>query len=306
MAVVKAIFSVIWTLISGVAKGIVGLFGGNKPKEAPIYVDVAAPKSSASSPAASVSAPTADSTASQSLQSSESSTDANPFTILQDTPEPVIPQGRITLKPTVIVEQSEAASTDEILIKAQPSKVADTCTFMVNRPIFPEHSWWYPDAASAEGSPLAEALFAIDDVETVLVNDTTITITRKDKSTWNWEPMAKEIGAAIRAQLQAGKPAVSQDIEGNMPSEEEIRLTIQKVIDIEVNPGVAAHGGVITLQNVKGNTVTISMGGGCQGCSAADLTLKEGIHNSFRTAQPYVGAILDETDHASGDNPFFS
>jgi Fe-S cluster biogenesis protein NfuA len=48
------------------------------------------------------------------------------------------------------------------------------------------------------------------------------------------------------------------------------------------------------------------MGGGCQGCSAADLTLKQGIHTSFRKAVPMVGAIFDETDHTAGLNPYFS
>ena len=85
-----------------------------------------------------------------------------------------------------------------------------------------------------------------------------------------------------------------------------IREGIQKVIDEEVNPGVAGHGGQINLLAVKGNTVTIQMGGGCQGCSAADLTLKQGIHTSFRKAVPQVGAIFDETDHTAGLNPYFS
>jgi Fe/S biogenesis protein NfuA len=57
---------------------------------------------------------------------------------------------------------------------------------------------------------------------------------------------------------------------------------------------------------VRGNSVYISMGGGCQGCSAADQTLKQGIHQAFRNAVPQVGAIYDETDHSAGTNPYFS
>ena len=48
------------------------------------------------------------------------------------------------------------------------------------------------------------------------------------------------------------------------------------------------------------------MGGGCQGCSAADVTLKSGIHRAFRDAVPRLGAIYDDTDHEAGTNPFFS
>ena len=75
---------------------------------------------------------------------------------------------------------------------------------------------------------------------------------------------------------------------------------------LEKSRHVAGHGGRITLTAVTGNTVTIEMGGGCQGCSAADLTLKQGIHSAFRKAAPYVGAIYDETDHAAGSNPYYS
>ncbi|MCH8156865.1 MAG: NifU family protein, partial [Nitrospinae bacterium] len=102
-----------------------------------------------------------------------------------------------------------------------------------------------------------------------------------------------------------GGSPVSRTIIDEMPSEETIRQGIQKAIDEEVNPGVAGHGGNITLEKIKGNTITIQMGGGCQGCSAADLTLKQGIHSSFRKFVPQVGAIFDETDHTAGLNPYF-
>ena len=113
------------------------------------------------------------------------------------------------------------------------------------------------------------------------------------------------MGAAVRKALEGSGPLIAEKIIAELPSEDSIRKGIQENIDAEVNPGVAGHGGNITLQSVKGNTVTIQMGGGCQGCSAADLTLKQGIHSSFRKAVPMVGAILDETDHSAGVNPYF-
>ncbi|MFP4173885.1 MAG: NifU family protein, partial [Candidatus Hydrogenedentota bacterium] len=72
-----------------------------------------------------------------------------------------------------------------------------------------------------------------------------------------------------------------------------------------VNPSIAGHGGAITLERVEGNTVHIQMLGGCQGCAASSITLKQGIHRAFREVAPQVGAIFDETDHASGTNPYF-
>ncbi len=200
-----------------------------------------------------------------------------------------------------------AEKSGEVLIKAQPSPTGDQCLFTVNRPLMKGYSWYFSGFESAMESSLAEALFSLDDVETVLVCESTVTITRKDKTLVDWLPLSKQVGAAIRGALVAGEESlIAEKITANLPSEEEVREAIQKVIDTEVNPGVAGHGGNISLLNVKGNSITIQMGGGCQGCSAADLTLKQGIHTSFRKAVPMVGAIFDETDHTAGLNPYFS
>ncbi|MEK9629277.1 MAG: NifU family protein [Nitrospinota bacterium] len=205
------------------------------------------------------------------------------------------------LKDSVFPEESE-----QILIKAQPSPTGDQCMFTVNRVLMADCSWYFDSFESAAESSLAESLFSLDDVETVLVCESTVTVTRKDKTLIDWVPLAKEIGGAIRGALEEGRPLIAEKIISSIPTEEVIRAGIQKVIDEEVNPGVAGHGGQINLLSVKGNSVTIQMGGGCQGCSAADLTLKQGIHTSFRKAVPEVGAIFDETDHTAGLNPYFS
>ena len=83
-------------------------------------------------------------------------------------------------------------------------------------------------------------------------------------------------------------------------------LNQQEVLDADINPMVASHGGVIKLIDVKDNQVFIQMGGGCQGCGQADVTLKFGIENAIRAAVPGVGDILDVTDHASGRNPYYT
>ena len=220
--------------------------------------------------------------------------------------EPSFPDVRRVLQVPVISESVFPESSDEILIKAQPSPTGDQCLFTVNRSLMTGNSWYFTDFESAAGSSLAEKTFCLEDVETVLVCENTVTITRKDKTLVDWAPLAKEVGACIREAITEGEGLISEKIIADLPTEDEVREGIQKVIDIEVNPGVAGHGGNVTLLAVRGNSVTIKMGGGCQGCSAADLTLKQGIHTSFRTAVPKVGAIFDETDHAAGLNPFFS
>ena len=80
---------------------------------------------------------------------------------------------------------------------------------------------------------------------------------------------------------------------------------VQQVIDTQINPGVAAHGGHVTLLDVKDDIAYIALGGGCQGCGMADVTLKQGIEVMIKEAVPEIRQIIDTTDHAGGTNPYF-
>ncbi len=80
---------------------------------------------------------------------------------------------------------------------------------------------------------------------------------------------------------------------------------VQDVIDTQINPGVASHGGNVSLLDVKDDIAYIALGGGCQGCGMADVTLKQGIEVMIKEAVPEIRQIIDRTDHASGNNPFF-
>ena len=217
-----------------------------------------------------------------------------------------MPVMRRVIEAPVMKEALFPEEAEEVLVKAQPSLTGDQCVFMVNRALLKNQSWYFADAISAKESSLAEAVFGVEGVASVLVYDATVIVTSEEKYDVQWRPLATDIGACIRGVLEVGEPVISEGILSSIPSEEFIREEIQKVIDEVVNPGVAGHGGHISLLGVKGNSITIQMGGGCQGCSVADVTLKQGIHTSFRDAVPQVGAIFDETDHAAGLTPYFS
>lgn len=88
--------------------------------------------------------------------------------------------------------------------------------------------------------------------------------------------------------------------------ETEIRAKVQTLLDTAINPAVSGHGGFVQLIDVKDNIVYLQMGGGCQGCGAADVTLKQGIERMIREEVPEVAEILDVTDHAAGTNPYYS
>ena len=80
---------------------------------------------------------------------------------------------------------------------------------------------------------------------------------------------------------------------------------IYDLLDNEINPAVAAHGGHIALVDVKDDTAHIRLEGGCQGCGMADVTLKQGVETAIKQAVPSIVAVLDATDHAGGTNPYY-
>jgi Fe/S biogenesis protein NfuA len=80
---------------------------------------------------------------------------------------------------------------------------------------------------------------------------------------------------------------------------------VQAVIEQKINPGVASHGGWVELLGVKGDKAYVRLGGGCQGCGLADVTLKQGIERIIMTDLPAISQVIDETDHASGENPYY-
>jgi Fe/S biogenesis protein NfuA len=84
-----------------------------------------------------------------------------------------------------------------------------------------------------------------------------------------------------------------------------IAKAVQEVIDHKVNPEVASHGGFIALLDVKDGTAYIAMGGGCQGCGMANVTLKQGVEVTIKEAVPQIKQVLDTTDHAGGKNPYY-
>lgn len=191
----------------------------------------------------------------------------------------------------------------EIKIKAVPVD-AQRCRFTVDRPVLQDRAVFFPAVGKAAGSPLAEALFALPGVATVLISHDTLTVTRTGLG--EWPDLARRIGAAIRAQLQSGAPPVAEAALASMPGEDEIRARVQHLLETQINPAVGSHGGWVELLGVQGNNVFLQLGGGCQGCGMADVTLKQGIETLLRQEIPELGDVLDQTDHAAGRNPYYA
>jgi len=86
----------------------------------------------------------------------------------------------------------------------------------------------------------------------------------------------------------------------------ELKSKVQDLVDTSINPAIAAHGGWVELLDVKDSVVYLQMGGGCQGCGAADITLKAGIERLIKDEIPEITEVLDTTDHAAGENPYYT
>ena len=87
--------------------------------------------------------------------------------------------------------------------------------------------------------------------------------------------------------------------------QEPLARAVQDVLDRQINPGVGSHGGTVSLVEVKEGTAYIRMGGGCQGCAAVDVTLRQGVVTAIRSGVPEISAVVDVTDHDAGTSPYY-
>jgi Fe/S biogenesis protein NfuA len=79
---------------------------------------------------------------------------------------------------------------------------------------------------------------------------------------------------------------------------------IQGILENHVNPGVAAHGGSVSLVDIQDSRVYVRLNGGCQGCGQAGDTIKHSVADTLKQFIPEITEVLDATDHASGSSPY--
>ena len=96
-------------------------------------------------------------------------------------------------------------------------------------------------------------------------------------------------------------------IKGNKPEDSaELTDKINWILEAEINPGLASHGGMVVLEQITAeNEVVLRFGGGCQGCGQVNVTLQDGIEKTLKEYFPEIKAVIDATDHATGENPYY-
>lgn len=80
---------------------------------------------------------------------------------------------------------------------------------------------------------------------------------------------------------------------------------VVQVVTEMINPAIASHGGVAEVVAVEDETVFVRLGGGCQGCGMATVTLSQGIESTLKQMVPEITKVVDVTDHAHGNNPYY-
>jgi Fe-S cluster biogenesis protein NfuA len=113
----------------------------------------------------------------------------------------------------------------------------------------------------------------------------------------------------IEAQIRAAVPAVTAvrlAPAGPAPPMGDLGRAAQAILDAEINPAIAAHRGRVSVAGAAGGWIRVRLEGGCQGCSLAEVTLRQGIEPLLRARLPQMTGLADVTEHEAGTEPFFS
>jgi len=156
----------------------------------------------------------------------------------------------------------------------------------------------------ARGLPLAEKLMNTPGVEKIQLIGHLLVVTRTAGREWN--DLGPEIHSILTSYLISGQALTPDDVQDQMMLiGRNTKEKVQYLLDTQINPGVAEHGGSVQVVDVKDGGVYVRLHGGCQGCGAADFTLKQGIETIVKRAVPEIQQIIDVTNHGAGMNPYY-
>ena len=194
---------------------------------------------------------------------------------------------------------------NDIKIRGMPTASPTVCKFVVDRPIIKMGDVAYFRKGKEGKSGLPKRLFELDYIKKVGIEGDTIVLTAYE---WgdnyiDWPSKGKEIGKVIRDFLALGVPPIV--IEAIEEQDDEVFKEVDDLIENLVNPSVGMHGGVVKLIRVMDGKAYVTMGGGCQGCSAASVTLKKGVESMIVAKVDEINEVVDITNHDAGANPYY-
>ena len=190
----------------------------------------------------------------------------------------------------------------EIRIRGEPTADPQKCRFVLEAEVLSRSPVSFDKESDTSKAPLAEKLLALPYIAGVSISGSAVTLTGDNVE--SWPAIGKEIGGVIREQIKSGEPAVEEEVMDI--GDADLFTQVNLLIKNDVNPSIAAHGGVITLHSVNDGKAFVTMGGGCQGCTASSITLKQGVESYIVAKVDGVNEIVDMTDHSEGQNPYYT
>jgi Fe-S cluster biogenesis protein NfuA len=187
-----------------------------------------------------------------------------------------------------------------MLIRTEQTPNPATRKFLPGQAVMESGTRDFPDAASADASPLAEALFGTQMVEGVFFGSDFISVTAAPGVSWtDLEPIVVEAlldhfvtGAALFNAGSAAGIRVGDDVGfDDDPEDSEIIDQIKELIETRVRPAVAQDGGDIVYKAYKDGRLYLSLHGACQGCPSSEITLKRGIESLIKHYVPEVESV---------------
>jgi len=187
-----------------------------------------------------------------------------------------------------------------MLIRTELTPNPATRKFLPGQTVMDAGSRDFPDAESAEASPLASALFSTGEVEGVFFGRDFISVTAAPGA--SWDSLEPEVVGVLLDHFVSGAPLFSAgsaagiqvsgepDFEED-PADAEIIEQIRELIETRVRPAVAQDGGDIVYRGYRDGRLYLAMQGACHGCPSSAITLKRGIENLIRHYVPEVETV---------------
>ncbi|WOI56931.1 NifU family protein [Palleronia sp. LCG004] len=179
-----------------------------------------------------------------------------------------------------------------MFIQTESTPNPATLKFLPGQTVLEAGTADFPSAETADASPLATRIFAIDGATGVFLGNDFVTVTKDDGT--DWDHIKPAILGAIMEHFQSGQPVMAENGQqaGGHATHDgpdgEIVVQIKELLDTRVRPAVAQDGGDITFHGFERGVVYLHMQGACAGCPSSTLTLKMGIENLLRHYIPEV------------------
>ncbi len=179
----------------------------------------------------------------------------------------------------------------------------ETMKFVANKLLYPGRSIDFPDADSANPSPLAMELFGFPFIKSVFIASNFVTLTKTPDT--DWEEVKPSIRQFLKDYLEEGKIVINeeeiavlkQESSNNISADDDdVVKRIKELLENYVKPAVEMDGGAIQFKSYNEGTVNLMLQGSCSGCPSSMITLKSGIEQMMKRMIPEVKEVVAEAE----------